>query len=435
VDTSDHEVNRKILVSGPVRRGEITMEQRDVDLMAVTDEVAAHVLKDNYDQTLALSVAQQFATRDLDAYGRFMRDLERRGKLDRAVEFLPDEEELRKRAQAGKGLTRPELSVMLAYAKLDLFAEIIGTDLPDDPHFLSTLAGYFPDATAKAFPNEVEHHRLRREIIATVLANRIVNLGGPVFVHRLNESSGANHARIARAFVVADGGFGLSALKARIDALDAKVEANVQTSMYADITEVLRRLGLWFLANIPADADLNDSIAMYRAGVEALRGTFATLVSPYEAANTEERIKLLQDAGAPLDVAEDVAVLGLLSAAPEIAQLAHTRSVDIDLVAGAYFEVGALGSPRDPAHRRRSLRWTARPHREGAGAVRARAGGPHARRRHRGGKALGGEERRRAGADQGVLRRTGTHRRSDDGEVDTGQFAGARAGGKVGSVS
>jgi glutamate dehydrogenase len=342
VDTSDHEVNLKILVSGPVRRGEITMEQRDADLMAVTDEVAAHVLKDNYDQTLALSVAQQFAVRDLDAYGRFMRDLERRGKLDRAVEFLPDEEELRKRAQASKGLTRPELSVMLAYAKLDLFAEIIGTDLPDDPHFLSTLAGYFPDATAKAFPNEVEHHRLRREIIATVLANRIVNLGGPVFVHRLNESSGANHARIARAFVVADGGFGLSALKARIDALDAKVEANVQTSMYADIAEVLRRLGLWFLANIPADADLNDSIAMYRAGVEALRGTFATLVSPYEAANTEERIKTLQDAGAPLDVAEDVAVLGLLSAAPEIAQLAHTRSVDIDLVAGAYFEVGEI---------------------------------------------------------------------------------------------
>src|SRR5262249_43537527 len=152
--------------------------------------------------------------------GRFMRELERRGKLDRAVEFLPDEEEMRRRAQTGKGFTRPELSVALAYAKLDLFAEIIGTELPDDPHFLSTLASYFPDATAKKFPTEVENHRLRREIIATVLANRIVNLGGPLFVHRMKESSGAGDARVARAFIVADGGFGLSALKARIDALD-----------------------------------------------------------------------------------------------------------------------------------------------------------------------------------------------------------------------
>ncbi|HEY1708994.1 MAG TPA: NAD-glutamate dehydrogenase [Rhizomicrobium sp.] len=342
VDTSDHEVNLKILVSGPVRRKEITMEERDVALADVTDEVAAHVLMDNYDQTLALSVAQQFAVRDLDAHSRFMRDLERRGKLDRAVEFLPDEEELRRRAQASKGLTRPELSVLLAYAKLDLFAETIGTDLPDDPHFLSTLASYFPEALAKRFPDEMEHHRLRREIIATVLANRIVNLGGPTFVYRMKESSGTGDVKVARAFVVADGGFGLSALKARIDALDGKIEANIQTSMYGDIAELLRRLGLWFLANIPADANLADSIAMYRAGVEALRGTFATLVSPYEAQDTEARIKQLQDAGAPLDVAEDVAVLPLLSAAPEIAQLAHVRHVDIDLVAGAYFEVGEI---------------------------------------------------------------------------------------------
>lgn len=283
-----------------------------------------------------------------------MHDLERAGKLDRVVEFLPDDEELRKRALAGKGLTRPELSVLLAYAKLDLYAEIVGTELPDDPHFVSTLAGYFPEALAKRFPDELEKHRLRREIVATVLANRIVNLGGPVFVHRMKESSGASDARVSRAFVVADGGFGLSALKARIDALDGKIDANIQTTMYGDIAELLRRLGLWFLANVAADADLNDSIALYRAGVEALRGTFASLVSPYEAQDTETRIKTLQDAGAPLDVAEDIAVLPLLSAAPEIAQLAHARSVDIDLVAGAYFEVGeivGLDRLRGLAHR------------------------------------------------------------------------------------
>jgi glutamate dehydrogenase len=342
VDTSDHEVNLKILLSVPARRGELSMEARDTLLTQMTDEVAAHVLKDNYDQTLALSVAQLRETKDLDAQGRFIRDLERRGKLDRAVEFLPSDEELRKRAADGKGLTRPELAVLLAYAKLDLDAEIIASDLPDDPYLESLLAGYFPKAAIERFPEAVDQHRLRREIISTVLANKIVNLAGPVFVHRMKEVSGAPAWRVARAFVVAEGAFGLDALKARIDALDYKVKADIQTGMYADIAELLRRLGNWFLVNVPANAPLSEIVARHRAGVETLRGTFASLVSPYEAHDTESRITQIEKAGAPLDVAEDVAVLPLMSAAPEIAQLAFNRSLDVDLVAGAYFAIGAI---------------------------------------------------------------------------------------------
>jgi glutamate dehydrogenase len=342
VDTSDHEVNLKILLSVPARRGELPMEARDTLLTQMTDDVAALVLKDNYDQTLALSVAQFRGLKDLDAQGRFIRDLERRGKLDRAVEFLPTDEELRKRATDGKGLTRPELSVLLAYAKLDLDAEINASDLPDDPYFESALAGYFPKAAVERFPDAVKQHRLRREIISTVLANKIVNLAGPVFVHRMKEVSSAPAWRVARAFVVAEGAFGLDALKARIDALDYKVKADIQTGMYADIAELLRRLGNWFLVNVPATAPLGDTVARYRAGVETLRGTFASLVSPYEAEDTESRITQIQKAGAPLDIAEDVAVLPLMSAAPEIAQLAFNRSLDVDLVAGAYFAVGAI---------------------------------------------------------------------------------------------
>jgi glutamate dehydrogenase len=342
VDTSDHEVNLKILLSVPARRGELSMEARDTLLTSMTDDVAALVLKDNYDQTLALSVAQFRGTRDLDAQGRFIRDLERRGKLDRAVEFLPSDEELRKRAADGKGLTRPELAVLLAYAKLDLDAEISASELPDDPYFESALAGYFPKAAVERFPDAVKQHRLRREIISTVLANKIVNLAGPMFVHRMKEVSSAPAWRVARAFVVAEGAFGLDALKARIDALDYKIKADIQTGMYADIAELLRRLGNWFLVNVPANAPLADTVARYRAGVETLRGTFASLVSPYEAEDTESRIVQIQKAGAPLDVAEDVAVLPLLGAAPEIAQLAFNRSLDVDLVAGAYFAIGAI---------------------------------------------------------------------------------------------
>jgi glutamate dehydrogenase len=342
VDTSDHEVNLKILFSGPLRRGELSEDARDQLLTDMAGDVAAHVLKDNYDQTLALSVAQSRGMKDLDAHGRFIRDLERRGKLDRAVEFLPDDENLRKRALANTGLTRPELAVLLAYAKLDLDSEIVKSDVPDDSYFAPELAGYFPPEAATRFRGEMEHHRLRREIISTVLSNRIVNVAGPVFVHRMKEVSGAPASAVTRAFVLADGAFGLSALKARIDALDLKIHADVQTSMYADIAELLRRLGLWFLVNVPAKADLNETIARHRAGVEALRGTFGSLVSPFDAQATETRIEELEKARAPKDLAEDVAVLPLMGAAPEIAKLAYDSGLDIDLVAGAYFAIGTV---------------------------------------------------------------------------------------------
>jgi glutamate dehydrogenase len=342
VDTSDHEVNLKILFSGPMRRGEMTEQTRDAMLTAMTDDVAAHVLKDNYDQPLALSVAQLRGARDLDSHARFIRDLERRGRLDRTVEFLPSDEEIRKRGSGNKGLTRPELAVLLAYAKLDLADDVLASDLPDDPHFVSELVSYFPPQAAKTLRGEMEKHRLRREIITDVLINRIVNLAGPVFVHRLKEMSSAPAARVSRAYVVADGAFGLSALKSRIDTLDGRIPADLQIAMYADITDLLRRLGLWFLVNVPATADLAETIARYRGGVEVLRGTFNSLVSPYEARDTEARIGELTGTGVPLELAEDVAVLPLLSAAPEIAQLAFSRKLDIDLVAGAYFAVGAI---------------------------------------------------------------------------------------------
>ena len=275
VDTSDHEVNIKILFSGPLRRGELSDEDRDALLTAMTADVANHVLRDNYDQTLALSVAQTRGGRDLESHARFIRNLERRGFIDRNVESLPGDDELRRRSQSGTGLTRPELAVLLAYAKLDLDAQLAASDLPDQPFFASELGKYFPALSVARFPDEMIHHRLRREIIATALANRIVNLGGVVFVHRIEEISSASGAPIARAFVLAEGAFDLTALKLRIDALDNLIAAPAQLGAYNEIAELLRRLGLWFLVNIPSRADLGDTIARYRKGVDALRGTFA----------------------------------------------------------------------------------------------------------------------------------------------------------------
>jgi glutamate dehydrogenase len=351
VDTSDHEVNLKILFSGPLRRGELSAEARDALLAEMTDDVADHVLQDNYDQTLALSVAQARATKDLDAHGRFMRELEGRGRLDRAVEFLPDDAQLRIRAQSDKGLTRPELAVLLAYAKLDLKDELLASTLPDDPHFAAELASYFPAKAVEKFRGELESHRLRREIVTDVLANRIINLAGPVFVARMKEMTGATGAEVARTYVVAEGAFGLAALKQRVDALDEpvkdetgkeqQVDAAVQTEMYTEIAELLRRLGLWFVANVPAGDDFAQTIALYRAGIEALRGRFEGLVSPFEREDTASRIAELEKAGVPHALADDIGALPLFGTAPEIAKLARKHGLTVDLVAGAYFAVGA----------------------------------------------------------------------------------------------
>ncbi len=340
VDTSDHEVNLKILLSGPVRRGEIDDQKRNSLLASMTEAVAAHVLADNYNQTLALSVAELGAVQDIDAAARFMRDLESRGQLNRAVEFLPGDAAMMTLAHDHKGLTRPELCVLLAYAKLDLDAQLLDSSLPDDPALEELAAGYFPAALVAAFPYEPSRHRLKREIVSTVLANRIVNLAGPLFGFRMRELSGLPGAEVARAFVMADGAFALSALKERIDALDGKVDAVIQMSLYAAIADHLRRVTPWFLTHVAGDAALGDSVALYRAGVEALRPRIVPDVM-------EDRIAKWRAAGIPDAVARDTALLPAMTAAPDIALLAHDARQPPDQVAALYFALGrTLGLDR-----------------------------------------------------------------------------------------
>jgi glutamate dehydrogenase len=340
VNTSDHEVNIKILMSGPLRRGELTEVERDRLLAAMSADVERLVLADNYDQTLALSVALRSGTRDLDAAGRLMHELERNGRLDRAVEFLPDDESLRALARDGQSLTRPDLAVLLAYVKLELKDAILASGLPDDSHFEAMLKGYFPPLATSRFSREILQHPLRREIVATRLANKVVNLAGPLFVQRMRELASAGGAEIARAFELAASAFGLEELKGRICALDLKIGAEVQNAMVAEIAELFRRLGLWFLVHLPADVPINETARAYANGVSELHGRLEGLISPFERLVTEARITELTAAGVPLDVAEDVAVLPLMGAACEIVLLAQSKSVAVDAAAGTYFAVG-----------------------------------------------------------------------------------------------
>ena len=330
VDTSDHEVNLKIMLSGPARRGELSDDQRDELLAAMTDDVARLVLADNYDQTLALSVAQYKGAADLDAEARFIADLEARGKLDRAVEYIPSAAELKKLRNDGNALTRPELAVLLAYAKLDLDAELLESDLPSDPALHNLLVTYFPDAAIKAFPAEADQHRLKKEIVSTVLTNRLVNLAGPTFVLRMKELSGRSAVEVARAFVITDAAFGLSGLKQRIDGLDGKVTAADQIAAHAAIAAHLQRVTPWFLtAN---HRDIASAIALYRGTVEALRPRLEPHTS---------------DSGLPAGIAREVAQLALLLPAPDIARLAGDANTDPARAAALYDAVGArLGLER-----------------------------------------------------------------------------------------
>src|SRR6185312_14900730 len=191
VDTSDHEVNIKILTGMLERTDELTRKRRDTLLQSMTDDVASHVLAHNYDQTLALSLMEMDAPGELIPYAQFMAELEAKGRLDRAVEGLPDGNQIAERAQAGRGLTRPEHAVLLAYGKLELKREIVASDAPDDPFFERLLVDYFPKPLRK-WAEPMRRHRLRRDIIATVVANDIINRCGPSFPNRLMPAAGAD---------------------------------------------------------------------------------------------------------------------------------------------------------------------------------------------------------------------------------------------------
>ncbi|BCW87179.1 NAD-specific glutamate dehydrogenase [Alphaproteobacteria bacterium SO-S41] len=347
VDTSDHEVNLKILFAAAAGHGALTREERDAILVSMTDDVAAHVLQDNYRQTLALSIAESDALGELEGQARLMRALEAKGKLDRAVEVLPDETAIRALRGAGQGLTRPETAVLLAYAKIDLNQALLDSGLPDDPAFADDLAGYFPPQVRERFAADIAQHRLKRELVATILCNDIVNRAGPSFVQGVAEASGAGLAAVARAAAMASGAFRLADLYDRINALDGKVTATVQTAMHKDAIELLKRETLWMLRNVSAEAAIDQTVARYRDGIDTLKGTFSGLVSPLERDAVTARIAELTNAGVPADLADETGALPLFATVADMVALAHETTIPLDAVAGAYFAAGAaLGIDR-----------------------------------------------------------------------------------------
>ena len=352
VDTSDHEVNIKILVDGLVRAGRLPAGQRDALLTSMTSEVGALVLRDNYLQTQALTFMESQAVEQLDALGQFMRRLEKMGRLDRDIEFLPDDDTLTRRASAHTGLKRPELAVLLGYAKLWLYDEVLDSALPDDPSLADELYVYFPTVLRGRFIDDIPKHRLRREIITTQIVNVLVNRLGVAFLADMAEKSGYGGVDIARAFIVARDAYRLVGVWGEIEALDGIVPAAVQTSMLTEINRLLERVIGWVLRWETKPLDMHKTIDRLRKGVEALEAILVHALPEDLSEILSLRTSQYANQGVPLALASRVANLIVLASVGDILAISEIYDAPIKLVGKVYFDVGArfgLGRLRSAA--------------------------------------------------------------------------------------
>jgi glutamate dehydrogenase len=342
VDTSDHEVNIKILTNAAERLGDLKAEDRDSLLAEMTDEVGAHVLAHNYAQTLALSLQEASAAAELDAQGRFMLDLEAEGRLDRKVEGLPRAAAIVDLRAAGRGLTRPELAVLTAYGKLELSDEVVASTAPDDPYFEKALVQYFPDPLAR-FEGEMRSHRLRREIISTVIANTIVDMAGPTFASRLKRAAGCDTAALVLAFEAARQIYRLDEAWRDTSALDLKVPATTQLMLYQEIASVLRGQTFWLARHASAKGTtVQGLIDAYRPTADALQAEGAGILSPFERDGAIARAARFTEAGAPEALAATVAALGPMTAAVNVADLARAAMIDPVAAGRLYHTTGGV---------------------------------------------------------------------------------------------
>ena len=339
VNTSDVEVNLKIALGAAVAACTLDTPSRNRLLAAMTGEVAASVLRNNYLQTLAISLAEIDGLADLSFQQRLMQKLEKEGRLDRGLETLPSDAAIAERNAAGKPLTRPELAVLLAYAKIDLNNDLIASTMPDDPHLGRALAAYFPPLIRERFADEIAHHPLRREIIATSLTNDIINSGGPTFVVRLVEETGNTPADIAYAFAAVMAVYELGTVYAGIDALDGKVGGHNQLLLYRKVQDLLRKQTAWFLRHGLSEESLEPEIARYRDGVEYLATNLAAALPAEAQARLQRQEEELQYEGLPAELAQRMAALGPLSQAPDAVRVARTMKVPIPAAAHAIFAI------------------------------------------------------------------------------------------------
>jgi glutamate dehydrogenase len=339
VNSSDMEVNIKIALGAAVKSGKLTIEQRNELLAEMTDEVAELVLRNNYLQTLAISMTELRGMEDFGYQVRMMRQLEQAGLLNRVVEQLPDEATLDEMRKAGMLLTRAELGVLLAYAKITLYDALLESSVPDDDYLARELFRYFPDLMADTYKDEISGHRLRREIIATMLANSMINRGGATFITRLRDQTDATATEIAQGFVAVRNSYDLTDLNTEIDELDTKIDGALQLELYSEIQSLLLERVVWFKRNVSFDKGLSAVVERFRAGISALRGRLESVLPEEPATVLAERTAAYVNQGVPEGLARRIAWLPAERTIPDIVIVSEETGADLDTAARAYFEV------------------------------------------------------------------------------------------------
>ena len=341
VNSSDLEVNIKIAMGAAMAAGKLSIKQRNVFLATMTQEVAAACLENNYLQTLAISLGQRRGIADLGFQLRLMRSLERSELLDRSIEGLPADSEIAEREMAGEGLCRPELAVLLAYAKIDLFNELVASKVPDDPYFARELESYFPTTLLKKYPDEIAAHRLRREIIATRLSNSIINRGGSTMASRLKDETGRGVDDVVLAFTAAQGVFGLEELFNGIDQLDNKLPGEVQLDLYLRVQDLVRDQTAWFMHHISFARGLTGVIELYRSGIGEISKSFKTILTETQKAVLKSGQAELANAGVPAGIARLLAELRFLADGPDMVMVSQAVKRPVTEIAKLYFDASA----------------------------------------------------------------------------------------------
>ncbi|HVR41103.1 MAG TPA: NAD-glutamate dehydrogenase domain-containing protein, partial [Thermoanaerobaculia bacterium] len=342
VDTSDHEVNIKILLYDAIENHELAgIKERNAVVAEMTDEVGHLVLRDNYEQTQAISITHTLGEAMLDEQARFMRALEKAGKLDRANEGLPDDETIGDRHTAHIGLTRPELAVLLAYSKLVHYDELLKSDLPDDTRLVDDLVLYFPEELRQRYRAAIERHRLRREIIATVVTNSMINRVRPSFVWAACEETGKKSSDVARAFAIIRDSFGLRSIWSEIESLDNKLPAKVQIDMLIKVGALLERAIIWLLRSDYDRLDIASYVSELHPRIEAIQQNLDNVLPESVLANVRVLQAELEMDEIPESLARRVASLDVMASALDIVRIARRDSTrGVEDIARVYFNVG-----------------------------------------------------------------------------------------------
>ncbi|NKB77288.1 MAG: NAD-glutamate dehydrogenase [Gammaproteobacteria bacterium] len=342
VDTSDHEVNIKILLNAAMQDGKLSAKERNATLAKMEKEIARLVLNNNYIQTQILSVEATFGVQHLLQHSRIITILEEKGQLNRSLEYLPDNQTLQERREAGTSLTRPELAVLLSYSKMDLYQSLLDSDLPESHYLAPEIVRYFPVLLGEKYPQLIQVHRLKKEIISTQIANELVGSMGPSFHLRLSELTGDSAEKITRSYIAARDILATEPLRLSIQSLDNKVEAKLQSKCLHQMSQVTEASIVWILRNTPEQFDLQQLVDRFDSSSKALSTKIENSTSPVIIQKHESLSNRWHQQGLPKPLAKRFATFTLLNRGLDITDIAIRTDTSIEAILDIYFQLSEL---------------------------------------------------------------------------------------------